>query len=247
MLRGKKKCPYRDSNCVLLVVQPINNSTDYYYYYLSQHYHRRLYFLPRLHPPRFPSFCVLTFTTLNEVHERDANISLLRTVALSGWGLLRHLTHSLVGPVINHRIPPSNTEGIMIATFSSVFTTRPTFLGHVLILSPHYLLCVSSGSFPKNFLTRVVYAFLFPESPSQWLRGLKHELSSLARILGSWVRIPLKPWMSVFVYSVFVLSYLQVEVLRRADLPSKESYGLCIGKVKISVLQAVEAHRVARG
>jgi hypothetical protein len=40
---------------------------------------------------------------------------------------------------------------------------------------------------------------------SQWQRGLRHELSSLARILGSWVRIPLKAWMSVCVYSVFVL------------------------------------------
>jgi hypothetical protein len=41
---------------------------------------------------------------------------------------------------------------------------------------------------------------------SQWQRNLKHELSSLARTLGSWVRIPLKAWMSVCVYSVFVLS-----------------------------------------
>jgi hypothetical protein len=32
----------------------------------------------------------------------------------------------------------------------------------------------------------------------------KHELSLLARTLGSWVRIPLKAWMSVYVYSVFV-------------------------------------------
>jgi hypothetical protein len=41
---------------------------------------------------------------------------------------------------------------------------------------------------------------------SQWSRGLKHELSSLAGTLGSWVRIPLKAWISVCVYSVFVLS-----------------------------------------
>jgi hypothetical protein len=32
---------------------------------------------------------------------------------------------------------------------------------------------------------------------SQWPRDLRHELSSLARTLGSWVRIPLKSWMSV--------------------------------------------------
>jgi hypothetical protein len=40
---------------------------------------------------------------------------------------------------------------------------------------------------------------------SQWPRGLRHEPSSLARTLGSWVRIPLEVWMSVCVYSVFVL------------------------------------------
>jgi hypothetical protein len=30
---------------------------------------------------------------------------------------------------------------------------------------------------------------------TQWPRGLRHELSSLARPLGSWVRIPLRAWM----------------------------------------------------
>jgi hypothetical protein len=33
--------------------------------------------------------------------------------------------------------------------------------------------------------------------PSQWPCGLRHELSSPSRMLGSWVRIPLKAWMSV--------------------------------------------------
>jgi hypothetical protein len=37
-------------------------------------------------------------------------------------------------------------------------------------------------------------------------RVLRYELSSLARRLGSCVRIPLKAWMSVCVYSVFLLS-----------------------------------------
>jgi hypothetical protein len=37
------------------------------------------------------------------------------------------------------------------------------------------------------------------------LSRLRHELSSLAWTLGSWVRIPLKAWMSVFFYSVFML------------------------------------------
>jgi hypothetical protein len=39
---------------------------------------------------------------------------------------------------------------------------------------------------------------------SWWPRRLRHEPSSLSRTLGSWVRIPLKAWMSVCVYSVLV-------------------------------------------
>jgi hypothetical protein len=56
-----------------------------------------------------------------------------------------------------------------------------------------------------------------------WPRRLRHELSSPARTLGSWVRIPLKARMSVRVYSVLVLSCVQVATLRRADPPSEES------------------------
>jgi hypothetical protein len=41
---------------------------------------------------------------------------------------------------------------------------------------------------------------------SQWPRGLRHGLSSLVRTLGSWFRMPLKAWMTVCVYTVFVLS-----------------------------------------
>jgi hypothetical protein len=37
---------------------------------------------------------------------------------------------------------------------------------------------------------------------SQWQRGLRYELSSLARTLEPWVRIPLEAWMSVCVCSV---------------------------------------------
>jgi hypothetical protein len=41
---------------------------------------------------------------------------------------------------------------------------------------------------------------------SEWLYGLRHELSSLARRLGSCVRIPLKAWMTVCAFILFVLS-----------------------------------------
>jgi hypothetical protein len=65
------------------------------------------------------------------------------------------------------------------------------------------------------------------ECRSQWLRGLRHEMSSSARTLVSWARIPLEELMSVYVYSVFVLSCIYVSALRRADPLSKESYRLC--------------------
>jgi hypothetical protein len=52
----------------------------------------------------------------------------------------------------------------------------------------------------------------------------KNELSSLARTLEPWFGIPLEMCISVCVYSVFVLSCLQVVALRRADPPTKESY-----------------------
>jgi hypothetical protein len=62
--------------------------------------------------------------------------------------------------------------------------------------------------------------------------GHRHELSSPARTLGSWVRIPLRALMfgvCVCVYSVFVLSFVEVKALRRADHSSKESY--CLWKL----------------
>jgi hypothetical protein len=38
-------------------------------------------------------------------------------------------------------------------------------------------------------------------------RSTRHELPSLARKLGSWVKISLKVWMSVFVYYSFFVLY----------------------------------------
>jgi hypothetical protein len=77
----------------------------------------------------------------------------------------------------------------------------------------------------------IEYKFSYTEAMegrSQWPRSLSYELSSPIETLGSWVRIPLKAWMSVYVYSVFVLFCVQVAALRLTDPPSKESYRLCI-------------------
>jgi hypothetical protein len=48
--------------------------------------------------------------------------------------------------------------------------------------------------------------WMYRSSRWQWPRGLRHETSSSAWTLGSWVRIPIEAWVFVCVYSVFVLS-----------------------------------------
>jgi hypothetical protein len=48
----------------------------------------------------------------------------------------------------------------------------------------------------------VLSAFLRLVSRSQWPLGLRHELSSPAQTLGSWVPIPREAWMSVRVYYI---------------------------------------------
>jgi hypothetical protein len=74
--------------------------------------------------------------------------------------------------------------------------------------------------------------YLVGQSLSEWPRGLRHGISSLARAVGSWARIPLEAWMFVCVYSVFVLSCMLVAALRKSDHPSKKSYRLSNNKIK---------------
>jgi hypothetical protein len=54
---------------------------------------------------------------------------------------------------------------------------------------------------------------------AQWSRGLRHEMSSLSRTLGSWVRIPLEALVSAFIMRVVL-----VAALRRADSPFMQSH-----------------------
>jgi hypothetical protein len=93
----------------------------------------------------------------------------------------------------------------------------------------HLILISRDFSAVKGFSSSVTsYAlFILHRCRSQWPRGLRHEPSSPAKTLGSWVRISLEACMSVCVYSVFVLSCVQVAALRQADPLSKESYRLC--------------------
>jgi hypothetical protein len=63
-----------------------------------------------------------------------------------------------------------------------------------------------------NFINTAIH-----ECWSRWPRGLRHKLSSFARTLVSWVRIPLEAWMSVCVYSTSVLSCVWVTAFLRSD------------------------------
>jgi hypothetical protein len=64
---------------------------------------------------------------------------------------------------------------------------------------------------------------------SQGAHCLKHDISSLAQALGSWVRIPLEAWMSLRVSSMIVLSWVGcgLSVGWPPPLP-KESYLLSV-------------------
>jgi hypothetical protein len=73
-----------------------------------------------------------------------------------------------------------------------------------------------------------IMVFYIKTRRSQWPHGLRHELSSPAWTLGSWVQNPLEAWMCVCIYSVFVLFCVQISAVQRTDPPSKESYRLCI-------------------
>jgi hypothetical protein len=75
-----------------------------------------------------------------------------------------------------------------------------------------YLMMLSVTFTASNILTIANY-----KCRSKWPRGLRHEMCSFARTLESWVRIPLKVRMSVCVYSVFVLFFVQVAALRWAE------------------------------
>jgi hypothetical protein len=50
---------------------------------------------------------------------------------------------------------------------------------------------------PSETINKIILVTMLHYCRSQWPRGLRHELSSLARTLRSWVRIPLKAWMYV--------------------------------------------------
>jgi hypothetical protein len=69
---------------------------------------------------------------------------------------------------------------------------------------PHYLSC-SPGFGAWGSVYLLVVCIGCSTSTSNVKRAFRHEPSSSARTLGSWVQIPLQAWMSVRAYSVCVV------------------------------------------
>jgi hypothetical protein len=129
------------------------------------------------------------------------------------WGSYVHILRNVIGAIC------------------CAFSTINTMLMQLFRLCHKYnnLLgrCISRNYAQKLITGSKLCMVLAVMHRSQWSRGLRHEMSSPAWTLGSWVRIPLEAWMFVCVYSVFLLSCV-VAALRRADHWSKESYQLSI-------------------
>jgi hypothetical protein len=92
------------------------------------------------------------------------------------------------------------TVGRVHCIYSNLKQQLTLFPNTLSLCSSHNVRDQVSYPFKTTGKNTVLYILIF--SRSQWPRGLRHELSSLPRTLGSWVRIPLKAWMSVCVYSV---------------------------------------------
>jgi hypothetical protein len=100
----------------------------------------------------------------------------------------------------------------------SFYNKRVSYSDHLYTAYPH--LYSRWGSYPwwyeaffsfgiTSWIWNTLYIYIHVDlyiCRSQRPRRLRHEISSLAQTLGSLVRIPLKAWVSVCDYSVFVLS-----------------------------------------
>jgi hypothetical protein len=101
--------------------------------------------------------------------------------------------------------PMAGYSEIAASTFTASLISKKGREGGV--LKPHSEECSpNSCSFDSPSPSNSATVFCFSFHLMQWPRCLRHEMSSPAPTLGSWVRIPLKAWMSVCFPSVFVLS-----------------------------------------
>jgi hypothetical protein len=117
--------------------------------------------------------------------------------------------HHLIPHFAMHRTPPMrgcSSSGVARGPRVQLMDWRPANLtkGFPRLSSVHFTFI-----FIRSSLIIVPFETVYSElRRSQWPGGLQYEPSSPARTLGLWVRIPLKAWMSVYVYYVSVLFFV---------------------------------------
>jgi hypothetical protein len=106
-------------------------------------------------------------------------------------------------------------KGTVCSSFRNMFTDHSCIQGSTVHFKGTVCSCHLGTCLPTTLVFRAVqyilkncmFVILIFNTPhvyrSQWPRDLRHELFSLTGTLGSWVRTPLKAWISVCVYSVF--------------------------------------------
>jgi hypothetical protein len=130
---------------------------------------------------------------------------------------------------IARRYDASSLSHVWKCGIGPVYTAGDVYFERI-----YHMLLSSSFRWAWGFSTKppAVFCSLFLLS-NRKVQYIYHCPVALVRLRplqhGSRVRIPLEAWMFVCVYSVYVLSCVQVPASRRADPPSKESCLLCIG------------------
>jgi hypothetical protein len=163
-------------------------------------------FLPIYQSQFYAAINVCYIVTLPESHKLKSRTSVVhyRTTFSS---ILRHLAETGNSATTGNTLPCLYTHLSWIWGPESCYWLRLLISGRDGVLSGS-----SSPTFRKNI--HPPPKFRSPKCSlcrSQWPRGLKHELSSFARTLGSWIRTPIKAWMSLcaFILRLCCLVFMQ--------------------------------------
>jgi hypothetical protein len=85
-------------------------------------------------------------------------------------------------------------NSVMFIQFHKQLTAVPDQFRTDLVIVKCFNCCLTL----KEYRYFLVYSpYIYSLHRSQWSCSLRHEMSSLAQTLGSWVWIPLKEWMSM--------------------------------------------------
>jgi hypothetical protein len=138
--------------------------------------------------------------------------TLLRNVVefLQGYRSLRTIPFTVTSPMW---VPETQQEQKCVssptpAVFSTLWGQKWIQMIKDSLPSARQADCVSSTRTNRPLLCRETVTVNAQDRRSQWPRGLSNELSSLARTLESWIRIPLKAWVYAFILCLCIGSCL---------------------------------------